>query len=158
MLIKIVKCIGIHINYLANLWMINISWYLFAHKCKDTIQVKRSNIFYSIMSKIVWTRVLSISPTTYLISNINNSYIIRVITKFSNTEQSCKGKGKTRKLTNRQNQSITGKLGSLLCWNLNFRPNDHSDSAHHFFGNACTKSEPLRFSQFSGYWLILSVC
>jgi hypothetical protein len=25
-----------------------------------------------------------------------------------------------------------------------------------FFGNACTKSGPLRFTQFSGYWLILS--
>jgi hypothetical protein len=69
-----VKCIGIHINYLANLWMINISWYLFAHKCY-------------------------------------NSYIIRVITKLPNIEQSSKGKGKTHKSTNRQNQSITGKLG-----------------------------------------------
>ena len=29
-----------------------------------------------------------------------------------------------------------------------------SDSAHHFFRNACTKSGPLRFSQFSGCWLI----
>ena len=27
-----------------------------------------------------------------------------------------------------------------------------------FFRNACTKSGPLRFSQFSGCWLILSVC
>ena len=27
-----------------------------------------------------------------------------------------------------------------------------------FFGNACTKSGPLRFSQFSGCWLIVSVC
>ena len=33
-----------------------------------------------------------------------------------------------------------------------------SDSTHHFFRNACTKSEALRFSQFSGCWLILSVC
>jgi hypothetical protein len=32
-----------------------------------------------------------------------------------------------------------------------------SDSAHHFFRNACTKSGSLRFSQFSGCWLILSV-
>jgi hypothetical protein len=30
-------------------------------------------------------------------------------------------------------------------------------STHHFFRNACTKSESLRFSQFSGCWLILSV-
>jgi hypothetical protein len=32
-----------------------------------------------------------------------------------------------------------------------------SDSTHHFFWNACTKSGSLRFSQFSGCWLILSV-
>ena len=32
-----------------------------------------------------------------------------------------------------------------------------SDSTHHFFGNAWTKPGPLRFSQFSGCWLILSV-
>ena len=36
---------------------------------------------------------------------------IRVITKLPNTEQSSKGKGKTHKSTNRQNQSTTGKLG-----------------------------------------------
>jgi hypothetical protein len=32
-----------------------------------------------------------------------------------------------------------------------------SDSIHHFFRNACTKSGSLRFSQFSGCRLILSV-
>jgi hypothetical protein len=31
-----------------------------------------------------------------------------------------------------------------------------SYSTHHFFGNACTKSGPLWFSQFFGCWLILS--
>ena len=36
---------------------------------------------------------------------------LRVITKLQNTEQSSKGKGKTHKSTNRQNQSTTGKLG-----------------------------------------------
>jgi len=36
---------------------------------------------------------------------------VRVITKLPNTEQSSKGKGKTHKSTNRQNQSTTGKLG-----------------------------------------------
>ena len=36
---------------------------------------------------------------------------IRVITKLPNTEQSSKGKDKTHKSTNRQNQSTTGKLG-----------------------------------------------
>jgi hypothetical protein len=32
-----------------------------------------------------------------------------------------------------------------------------SDSTHHFFRNACTKSGSLRFSQFSDCWLLLSV-
>ena len=32
-----------------------------------------------------------------------------------------------------------------------------ADSTHHFFRTACTKSGALRFSQFSGCWLILSV-
>ena len=32
-----------------------------------------------------------------------------------------------------------------------------SDSTHDFLRNACTKSGSLRFSQFSGCWLILSV-
>jgi hypothetical protein len=41
----------------------------------------------------------------------------------------------------------SGKFGALK-----------SDSTHHFFRNACTKSGSLRFSQFSGCWLILSVC
>jgi hypothetical protein len=39
-----------------------------------------------------------------------------------------------------------GRVGSLK-----------SDSTHHFFRNACTKSGSLRFSQFSGCCLILSV-
>ena len=33
----------------------------------------------------------------------------------------------------------SGGFGAVKC-----------DSTHHFFGNACTKSGPLRFSQFSG--------
>jgi len=37
---------------------------------------------------------------------------IRVITKLPNTEQSSKGKVKTHKSINRQNQSTTGKLGN----------------------------------------------
>ena len=36
--------------------------------------------------------------------------IIRVITKLLNSEQSYKGKVKTHKYKNRQNQSTTGKL------------------------------------------------
>jgi hypothetical protein len=44
------------------------------------------------------------------------------------------------------NRNESGRFGALK-----------SDSTHHFFRNACTKSGPLRFSQFSGCWLILSV-
>jgi hypothetical protein len=40
----------------------------------------------------------------------------------------------------------SGRIGALK-----------SDSTHHFFRNACSKSGSLRFSQFSGCWLILSV-
>jgi hypothetical protein len=36
---------------------------------------------------------------------------IRVVTKLPNSEQSSKGKVKTHKYINRQNQSTTGKLG-----------------------------------------------
>ena len=42
--------------------------------------------------------------------------------------------------------TLSGRFGTLK-----------SDSTHHFFRNACTKSGSLRFSQFSGCWLILSV-
>ena len=41
---------------------------------------------------------------------MTNKWQIRVITKLPNTEQSSKGKDKTHKSTNRQNQSTTGKL------------------------------------------------
>ena len=58
---------------------------------------------------------------------INSSYKtsavllkIRVITKLLNTEKSSKGKGKTHKSTNRQNQSTTGKLGNPQ-WSLQKR-------------------------------------
>jgi hypothetical protein len=37
-------------------------------------------------------------------------YIIKVITKLPNSEQSYKGKVKTHKYINRQNQPTTGKL------------------------------------------------
>jgi hypothetical protein len=42
---------------------------------------------------------------------VKKHIMIRVITKLPNIEQSSKGKGKTHKSTNRQNQSTTGKLG-----------------------------------------------
>ena len=47
---------------------------------------------------------------THKHTNTVTTYQIRVITKLPNTEQYSKGKGKTHKSTNRQNQSTTGKL------------------------------------------------
>ena len=44
------------------------------------------------------------------------------------------------------NRNESGRFGPLK-----------SDSTHFFFRNACTKSGSVRFSQFSGGWLILSV-
>ena len=41
---------------------------------------------------------------------LKKSLMIRVITKLPNSEQSYKGKVKTHKYINRQNQSTTGKL------------------------------------------------
>ena len=42
-----------------------------------------------------------------------DQFMIKIITKIPNTEQSSKGKGKTHKSINRQNQSTTVKLGKL---------------------------------------------
>ena len=49
-------------------------------------------------------------------------YMIRVITKLPNSEQSYKGKFKTHKYINRQNQSTTGKLKTVmtLTWYRHF--------------------------------------
>ena len=55
-----------------------------------------------------WTCKNEHIATKYVI--IHDTYI-RVITKLLNTEQSSKGKGKTHKSINRQNQSTTEKLG-----------------------------------------------
>jgi hypothetical protein len=46
----------------------------------------------------------------YLDLYIQKYRTIRVITKLPNSEQSYKGKVKTHKYINRQNQSTTGKL------------------------------------------------
>jgi hypothetical protein len=47
--------------------------------------------------------------TKETVSNVSG-WLIRVITKLPNSEQSYKGKVKTHKYINRQNQSTTGKL------------------------------------------------
>jgi hypothetical protein len=48
--------------------------------------------------------------TIRTVSKSNNNIQIRVITKLPNSEQSYKGKVKTHKYINRQNQSTTEKL------------------------------------------------
>jgi hypothetical protein len=50
---------------------------------------------------------------------------IRVITKLPNSEQSYKGKVKTHKYINRQNQSTTGKLKTVMTmtWYRHFQRN-----------------------------------
>ena len=62
---------------------------------------------------------------------ISKEICIRVITKLPNTEQSSKGKVKTHKSINRQNQSTTGKLGNrngtdlIASWIYNCQQNIH---------------------------------
>jgi hypothetical protein len=66
-----------------------------------------------------------------------------------------------------RNLKVIKKFTNIFFFNfhLYFRRHLHSrrfgalksDSTHHLFRNACTKSGSLRFSQFSGCWLILSV-
>jgi hypothetical protein len=68
---------------------------------------------------------------------------------------------KTLKYLNiNENRKHVDRQKFVNCWSLlsylAFGPLK-SDSTHHFFRNACTKSGSLRFSQFSGCWQILSV-
>jgi hypothetical protein len=91
------------------------------------------HILYNITG-ILWTQ-------NYIVYLFND---IKVITKLPNSEP------KSDKDTNYWGSvnviCIFASYGALK-----------SDSTHHFFRNACTKSGSLRFSQFSGCWLILSV-
>jgi hypothetical protein len=73
--------------------------------------------------------------------------LIRVITKLPNSEQSYKGKVKTH---NFEIDWLIKVLrngcfhnGSVICPRFGALK---SDSTHHFFRNACTKSGSLRFS------------
>jgi hypothetical protein len=50
---------------------------------------------------------------------------------------------------------LCGSVHILLVCRIDLQ--DRIISTHNFFGYACTKSGSLRFSQFSGCWLILSV-
>jgi hypothetical protein len=54
--------------------------------------------------------VLNIFLVMYACNITTIEYLIKVITKLPNSEQSYKGKVKTHNYINRQNQSTTGKL------------------------------------------------
>ena len=94
---------------------------------------------------------------------LKNRSELRCSTRVS---KSCYASG-TRRVTLVTNTVISHELGKdreVLTTSVLLKPHQSgrfgalkSDSTHHFFRNACTKSASLRFSQFSGCWLILSV-
>jgi hypothetical protein len=61
---------------------------------------------------LVWFMVFSTTFNNFTVISWSVLLVeeIRVITKLANSEQSAKGKVKTHKYINRQNQSTTGKL------------------------------------------------
>ena len=64
------------------------------------------------MSKVVYLEIM-MRRKIFSSTTINMHIVhIRVITKLPNSEQSSKGKVKTHKYINRQNQSTTVKLGT----------------------------------------------
>jgi hypothetical protein len=94
------------VELLTVVWFWHFSVLLSAHK------MWRNNLFCPNKFLALWLKEQSYGVLNLLI-RIMHSFNIRimVITKLPNTEQSSKGKGKTHKSTNRQNQSTTGKLG-----------------------------------------------
>jgi hypothetical protein len=77
-------------------WLCSDCWYVFLHTA--LLMLCRLVVPYWQMDQ--WK----------LESSNQFSFTIRVITKLPNSEQSYKGKVKTHKYINRQNQSTTGKL------------------------------------------------
>ena len=77
-------------------WLFSDWWYVFLHTA--LLMLCRLVVPYWQMDQ--WK----------LESSNQFSFTIRVITKLPNSEQSYKGKVKTHKYINRQNQSTTGKL------------------------------------------------
>jgi hypothetical protein len=68
-----------------------------------TIFFNKENLVFRLSIFILRELIISSSSATKSLNKSNNKI----------TEQSSKGKGKTHKSTNRQNQSTTGKLGKL---------------------------------------------
>ena len=107
---------------------VEIAWYIFRirdsagrnrhleilhvilQQCTNIIKMPTLKTYFSyILSNLMRTR-----------SQITSDVYIRVTTKLPNSEQSNKGKVKTHKYINRQNQSTTGKLWKL-CYTLNWK-------------------------------------
>jgi hypothetical protein len=74
---------------------------------KKSLNVKNYKLGAKTMPTVESAVHLGIIRTTSLTANMT---INKGITKLPNSEQSYKGKVKTHKYINRQNQSITGKL------------------------------------------------
>ena len=81
---------------LLHIERLSYGWYLFW-------------IFTRVVSSLILWSAFELPKNTYFCQFWRNSWI-RVITKLPNSEQSYKGKVKTHKYINRQNQSTTGKL------------------------------------------------
>jgi hypothetical protein len=77
-------------------WLCSDCWYVFLH----TALLMLCRLVFPYWQMDQWK----------LESSNQFSFTIRVITKLPNSEQSYKGKVKTHKYINRQNQSTTGKL------------------------------------------------
>ena len=77
--------------------------------CPDTELSWCRTVFFN-GAEMSWCRTVFFNGCrTLLFPTLTWYYLIRVITKLPNTEQSSKEKGKTHKSTNRQNQSTTAK-------------------------------------------------
>ena len=101
-------------------------------------------LFYLFLHRSGWVYAASIAVNRYLTSTILHEYPLPL--SWVTVWYLC--------LVNRYFASTTlhESVFSLL-----FMTECYLFSTHHFFRNACTKSGSLRFSQFSGCWLILSV-
>ena len=64
---------------------------------------------YSLTLYVLSSHIGGVMARVLVLSDVDRK-LIRVITKLPNSEQSYKGKVKTHKYINRQNQSTTGKL------------------------------------------------
>jgi hypothetical protein len=80
--------------------------------CLKTVFIDRclSFFFWSKYFQLLIIHLVSFDVYVLVCIVTQSDTIIRVITKLPNSEQSYKGKVKTHKSINRQNQSTTGKL------------------------------------------------